>query len=327
MPVARGVTAPAEIADLPAVMPMESRGSLTRADWSRERGPIERRWLDFLGRFPKTKPALNPKLVSVEEKGNFIRRKVTYEVERGIPVDAYLLVPKGKNRRFPAMVVFHSTVDYTIRQPSGLEGPEAKHIGVHLAERGYVALCPRNFIWDYAGLKWMDAVGKVKRDHPDWKGMTKMVWDGIRAVDYLCSLDCVDGSRIGCMGHSLGGKEALFLPAFDPRIKVAVSSEGGIGQKFSNWDAEWYLGPDIRKPDFPLRNNQVLALIAPRPFLLLAGNSADGDESLPYILSVKPIYDALGASDAVAFFNHRKGHAYPPEAQKRAYEWVDYWLK
>ena len=312
---------------LPPVLPEERIKNLSKDEWLRERVMIERRWLDFLGAFPETKPPLSPKLISVEEKEKLIRKKVRYEVEAGIPVEAYLLVPKGKNRCFPAMVVLHSTVDYTIRQPAGLEGPEAKHIGVHLAERGYVALCPRNFIWDYAGLKWMEAVAKVKRDHPDWKGMTKMIWDGIRAVDYLCSLDFVDRTRIGCIGHSLGGKEALFLAAFDPRIKVAVSSEGGIGQSFSNWDAEWYLGQDIRKPDFPLKNNQVLALIAPRPFLLLGGDSADGDRSRPYILSVKPIYDVLGASDAIAFFNHRQGHAYPPEAQKRAYEWIDSRLK
>jgi pimeloyl-ACP methyl ester carboxylesterase len=157
--------------------------------------------------------------------------------------------------------------------------------------------------------------------------MTKMIWDGVRAVDYLCSLEDVDNERIGCIGHSLGGKEALFLAAFDPRIKVTVSSEGGIGLTFSNWEAEWYLGGEIRKPDFPLDNHQVLAMIAPRPFLLLGGDSADGDRSWPYILNVKPIYDLLGASDAIAFFNHKQGHAYPPEARKRACEWIDFYLK
>ena len=318
---------PVDMLELRPVITPERLGTMTLSSWRRERAAIEGRWLDFLGRVPEKGPPLNPTVISVEEKEKFVRQKMTYEVEPGIPVEAYLLIPKGKERPYPAMVVLHSTVDYTIRQPAGLEGPEAKHIGVHLAERGTVALCPRNFIWDYGGLKWMDAVGKVKRDHPEWKGMTKMIWDGMRAVDYLCSLDYVDRSRMGCIGHSLGGKEALFLAAFDARITVTVSSEGGIGQTFSNWDAEWYLGADIRKADFPLRNNQVLALIAPRPFLLLGGNSADGDRSWAYILDVKPIYDGLGASDAIAFFNHRQGHAYPPQAQKRAYEWIDHWLK
>jgi dienelactone hydrolase len=318
---------PADTPRLSPVVPPQTLAQMSAGGWNEHRRQIERLWTEFLGDMPLERPPLNGRVLHTEQAPAFLRRRITYEAEPGVPVEAYLLVPKEGKRPFPAMVVFHSTVDYTIRQPAGLEGPADKHIGVHLAERGYVALCPQNYIWDYGGLKWMDAVAKVKRDHPDWKGMTKMIWDGMRAVDYLCSLDYVDKKRIGCIGHSLGGKEALFLPAFDPRIKVTVSSEGGIGLSFSNWEAEWYLGPDIRKPDFPLENNQVLALIAPRPFLLLGGDSADGDKSWPYILNVKPIYDLLGASGAIAFFNHKQGHAYPPEAQKRAYEWIDHWLK
>ena len=49
--------------------------------------------------------------------------------------------------------------------------------------------------------------------------------------------------RMGAVGHSLGAKETLYLAAFDERVKATVSSEGGIGTKFSNWDAAWYLGP------------------------------------------------------------------------------------
>ena len=326
-PHAQQTPPPAGVQSLATIVPFNRLQTMERGAWPKERAVIERRWLDFLGPLPETKPPLNPRVLSVEETDKFVRQKISYEVERGVVVEAYLLIPRKGNRPFPAVVVFHSTVDYTIRQPAGLEGPEDKHIGVHLAERGYVVLCPQNFIWDYGGAKWMEAVGKLKRDHCDWKGMNKMVWDGIRAVDYLCSLDYVDKNRIGCIGHSLGGKEALFVAAFDPRIKVVVSSEGGIGLKFSNWEAEWYLGPDIRKPDFPLENNQVLALIAPRPFLLIGGDSADGEISLPFILSVKPVYELFGAGDAISFFNHKQGHAYPPEAQKRAYEWIDRWLK
>ena len=318
---------PADAPRLSPVVPPQTLAQMSRDGWDENRRRIERLWTEFLGEVPSERPPLNGRVLDEEQAPTFLRQRITYEAEPGVPVEAYLLVPKEGKRPFPAMVVFHSTVDYTIRQPAGLEGPSDKHIGVHLAERGYVALCPQNYIWDYGGLKWADAVAKVRRDHPDWKGMTKMIWDGMRAVDYLCSLDYVDKKRIGCIGHSLGGKEALFLPAFDPRIKVTVSSEGGIGLSFSNWEAEWYLGPDIRKPDFPLENDQVLALIAPRPFLLLGGDSADGDKSWPYILSVKPIYGLLGASEAIAFFNHKQGHAYPPEAQKRAYGWIDHWLK
>lgn len=64
------------------------------------------------------------------------------------------------------------------------------------------------------------------------------------------------------MGHSLGAKEALYLAAFDERIKAAVASEGGTGFRSTNWDAAWYLGPAIRDENFSLNHHQLLALIA-----------------------------------------------------------------
>ena len=99
----------------------------------------------------------------------------------------------------------------------------------------------------------------------------------------------VDPDRLGAIGHSLGGKEALFLAAFDDRIRAAVSSEGGIGIGYSNWDAPWYHGEDVHRPGFPLDHAQVLALVAPRSFLLVGGDSADGDRSWPYIDACLPV--------------------------------------
>ena len=85
-----------------------------------------------------------------------------------------------------------------------------------------------------------------------------------------------------------GAKEALYLAAFDERVRATVSSEGGIGLADSNWDAPWYLGEAIRRPGFALEQAQVLALAAPRAFLLIGGDSADGDASWPSIDAVLP---------------------------------------
>ena len=54
----------------------------------------------------------------------------------------------------------------------------------------------------------------------------KGIWNHMRAVDLLQSLPEVDGTRIGCIGHSLGGHNSLFVAAFDPRLKVIVTSCG-----------------------------------------------------------------------------------------------------
>jgi len=110
--------------------------------------------------------------------------------------------------------------------------------------------------------------------------------------------------------------------AFDERYKAGVFSEGGIGLKFSNWEAAWYLGPKIREPDFTLENHQLLALIAPRSFLLLAGDSADSDRSWPYIEAALPVYKALGGPKNIGWFNHHSGHRYPSEARELAEEFL-----
>ncbi len=56
-----------------------------------------------------------------------------------------------------------------------------------------------------------------------------MLLDGMVAMNVLESLPSVDPKRMGAIGHSLGAKEALYLAAFDPRVRAAVSSEGGVG--------------------------------------------------------------------------------------------------
>jgi pimeloyl-ACP methyl ester carboxylesterase len=114
---------------------------------------------------------------------------------------------------------------------------------------------------------------------------------------------------LGAVGHSLGGKEGLYLAAFDERIKATVSSEGGIGTKFSNWNAPWYLGPAIDEPGFSHEHHELLALAAPRPFLLIGGQSADGDQSWPFIAASLGVYELYGKPPRIRQFNHRQGHA------------------
>jgi dienelactone hydrolase len=257
-----------------------------------------------------------------------IRQLVRYETEPGLEVEGYLLRPEGPERSRPGVVVLHSTVDYTIRQPAGLEGPEDKHIGLHLARAGYVAICPRCFLWQYARPGRIgDAVEWLRKRHPEIKGMAKMLFDAVRALDVLAAQADVDPRRLGAIGHSLGAKEVLYLAAFDSRVRAAVSSEGGIGITYSNWDAPWYLGDSVGEPGFELDHGQVLALAAPRAFLLLGGESADGDWSWPYIDAVRPVWSLAGAPEAVGLFNHMQGHAFPEIAQQRSYEWLDWFLR
>lgn len=296
--------------------------------WGKRREEIRRWWLDFLGLGPMGRCDLAAEVVSDERVGQVVRQLVRLEVEPGCWMEAYLLYPGQPRGKLAGVVVFHSTVNYTIRQPAGLEGRESHFLGLRLAERGFVALCPRCFIWDYCGVRssYSEAVEELHRRHPGWRGMAKMAFDATRAVDYLLTLPFVDGERLGCIGHSLGAKEALYAMAVDERLKAGVGSEGGIGLSFSNWDAEWYLGPDIRAPEFEHEHHGLLALVAPRAFLLIGGESADGAKSWPFIAEAKKVYDLVGAPSHVGLLTHSAGHSLPPIALQCAYGWLAHFL-
>jgi hypothetical protein len=79
----------------------------------------------------------------------------------------------------------------------------------------------------------------------------------------------------------------------------------------------------VKEPGFALEHHQLMALIAPRAFLLLGGESADGDKSWPFIEGTLPIYKLLGAPDELGWLNHRAGHRYPPDARAVAEEFID----
>ena len=210
-----------------------------------------------------------------------IRQLLRYEVEPGEAVEAYLLRPADAKGRLPGVAVFHSTVEHSIRQPAGLAGPAEVHFGLKLAERGMVAICPRNFLWTETNkIDTSTAMKRFAERHPKSKGMARMLLDAQVAVDLLVARSDVDPARIGAIGHSLGAKEVLYLAAFDDRVRATVSSEGGIGTKFSNWDASWYLGEAINDKKFGHEHHELLALVAPRAFLLVGGDSADGASQL-----------------------------------------------
>jgi hypothetical protein len=309
---------------------MDSQGNkiATRSAWNRQREELLRQWKEVLGPMPKRKAPLLTEILATEEQPGFTRQHIRYQVEPGVHTDGYLLLPAGRKGRGPAVVVFHPTTPFGARGVAGLEPTyeEAKWHGVHLVQRGYVVWCPGNYI-NTEGADWAGNAARVKQRHPDWTGMTRMVWDAIRAADFLESLPQVDRNRIGCLGHSLGAKVVLYAMAFDPRYQAGVSSEGGIGLRFSNWDAVWYLGPKIRKADFKLDHHTVLALVAPRAFLLIGGDSADSDQSVTFLDAVRPVYELWGAGDRLQWLNHHQGHRYTAEARARAEAFLDQHLK
>ena len=323
------------VAENPRVKPLlrnDAGQPIAASDaWRARRRQLLERWSKILGLEHVPRPA-RPKIVelSVERVGNIERRLIRYETHAGWTADAYILRPAAGSPLdrgpLPAAIALHSTVDHTIRQPGGLEGPPEKFFGLKLAQRGFACICPRNYLWpEIAGRIAAQAEAeRFLKQFPGATGMAKMLHDAQVALDILLAEPRVDAKNVTAVGHSLGAKEVLHLAAFDDRVTCTVSSEGGVGVKFSNWDAPWYLGAQVREASFTADHHELLGVIAPRPFLLVGGDSADGDASWPFIEAALPVYRLLEKRPPrLGLLNHKQGHAIPPAVEPRLYEWME----
>lgn len=322
--------AKAKIPDLglqPLLQTKDGKPITSKEQWLQARAQLHQLWLERLGTPPAKPDNLDVKIHKTEEVDGYTRQLVSFLSAAGDRVQAYLLIPGGMKpgEKRPAVVVFHQTTKYTLDEPVGLGTNPTLAIAVHLVKRGYVVLSPQCYIMKGGGAKAQAA--EIAKRWPGWTGLGKMTFDAARCVDFLQSLAYVDGTRIGCIGHSLGAKEVLYAMAFEPRFTAGVFNEGGIGLRMSNWTDAWYLTEKM-KPLIPkMENHQVLALVAPRPILILGGDSADGDASWPFIHAVLPVYKLLGVPDRIGLYNHHAKHTFPTMARRVSYEWLDHWLK
>jgi dienelactone hydrolase len=305
----------------PLLVDPDGNPILSVPHWEKQRELIKKRWLEYLGALDPNPETPVLKVLKEDKPDGMVRQYVEYEGEPGIMVRGYLIRPGRIHEPIPGLVAMHSTSDNQMIYIAGIEEGKIVPFGYRLARQGFVVFCPQCFLWHEKGERtYEQQVERFHQRHPGSKGMAKMLFDAQRAVDVLESLHEVDSSRIGCMGHSLGAKEALYLGAFDIRVKVIVSNEGGIGIKMSNWDAVWYLSKEIDA--FGHKHHEVLALAAPKPFLLIGGDSADGEQSRPYIEAVKPVYGLYHKTGNLELKNHGQGHSAIPITETWTYDWM-----
>ncbi len=307
----------------------------TPKEWAAKRERILANVQLVVGPLPgeRDKVPLDVRVSEVVDLPHYIRKKLTFAVEKDDRVPAYLLIPKKREGKLPGVLVLHQTIAIGKGEPVGLGTQENQRIGVHLVERGFVCLCP-----DYPSF------GEYRYDFTKSKyksGSMKAIWNNMRALNVLSSLPEVDAERLGCIGHSLGGHNTMFTALFDSRIKACVSNCGFTsfpkyyGGNLKGWTSARYmpliaskyeLKPDKMPFDFP----DLVSALAPRAFLAVAPLHDDNFEVSGVrdcIESARPVYAMLDAKEKLKAHYPDCKHDFPPESRKIAYAWLDRWLK
>ncbi len=189
-----------------------------------------------------------------------------------------------------------------------------------------------------------------------WKsGTMKAVWDNMRGIDLLQSLDYVDPEQIGAIGHSLGGHNSVFTAVHDDRIKVVVSSCGldsfldyyGEAERVwmpeKGWTQTRYM-PKLREyrgrlKEIPFDFHELIGSLAPRPVLIIAPlhDSNFRHESVDRVAkSASAVYalygveqrgEKLRGKDRLQVLHPDCPHDFPLAMRQAAYAWIDRALK
>jgi dienelactone hydrolase len=237
---------------------------------------------ELIGPSPPRCP-LNPTVLSAVDCGVYVRQTVEYAVEEAERITSLLLLPKNTGGTAPAVIAHHQHAgqfDLGKSEVVGLAGDADQAYGAELAERGYVVIAPdalgfeeRN--WSAIGgqAEYYELASRLVR------GQTllgKVLHDVRIALDYLATRPEVDPSRIGFIGHSYGGRMAIWASAFDERIRASVSNCGCVNYRNSlTRDAGIQMAFCV--PGILTLGDleDVLRLVAPRALLIQA---AEGDK-------------------------------------------------
>ena len=307
----------------------------TESDWARRRAEILRYWHSVMGEWP---PLLQrPKVETLEsvQRDGYAQHKVRVEVAPEQTVDGYLLVPPGDGP-FPAVVVpfYDAETSAALHDKYPL-----LDFGRQLTRRGFVTLS--------IGSPGGDA-RKPDPGKPVWQPLSYLAYVAANCHTALAQMPNVDPQRIGIVGHSYGGKWALFASCLYDKFAAAAWSDPGIVFDESrgnvNYWEPWYLGRQegvTRKPGIPSQENprtgaykkmiderrdlhELHALMAPRPFLVSGGSEDPAERWIPLNQTVA-VNKLLGQEGRV-FMTNRPGHTPTPESNAILYAFFEHAL-
>lgn len=251
-------------------------------------------------------------------------------------VPAHFVHPKNSEGPWPTVLYHHAHGgDYVLGKNELLEGRgslQRPAYAIELTRRGYAVLCFDTWAFGKRATKTELDLFKLML----WRGQVlwgMMVYDSLRAMDYLVSRPDVQADRIATLGLSMGSTMAWWLAALDTRVKVCIDLccltdfDALIETNHLKGHGVYYFVPRLLKH---FSAADINALIAPRAHLALAGNqdALTPPAGLDRIdAALREAYADAGApSGAWSLFRQDIGHQETPEMRREVVQFLKRWL-
>jgi dienelactone hydrolase len=315
----------------------------TKTAWIKRRKEILNQWNKMMGEWPPLLKGQRMKMIDSTRRDGFTQYHVQFYWTPNEQTQGYLLIPDGNSKK-PAVI----TVYY--EPETAIGWGEADHpnrdFAYQLAKRGFVTLSlgtteatkARTYSLYYPSI-----------ENAKVEPLSMLACAAANAWYVLSKVPQVDSTRIGIMGHSFGGKWAMFASCLFDKFACAVWSDPGIvfdeTREAVNYWEPWYLGyypkpwrkrgmitnenpakglyPKLVAEGYDLQ--ELHALMAPRPFLVSGGSEDTPKRWIPLNRTIE-VNDFLGYKNRVAMTN-RPAHSPTPESNGIAYLFFEYFLK
>ena len=319
-------------------------GARSIDEWKQKRPRLYQEYMDMLGLWPMPEktPLKATKTGEIEAHGVIVE-KLHFQSKPGLYVTANLYRPKTlDSKRLPAIVY---VCGHSGKGRDGNKTAFQDH-GFWFANNGYVCIVldtlqlgeiPGVHHGTY-GTPWRHIKEKNQLENRFWwhsigySPAAVECWNGVRAIDYLCSRPDVDPDRIGVTGISGGGAATFWITVADDRVKVAVPVSGMsdlefyVKEKGINGHCDCMFLYNTYQWDW----TTIAAMVAPRP-MLFANSDKDPifpmDANRRIIAKLKKIYGMYGKENLVDEYVSVGGHDYRPDLRIAIFQFINRNLK
>ncbi|MFH5803015.1 prolyl oligopeptidase family serine peptidase [Alienimonas sp. DA493] len=208
----------------------------TPAQWEQRRREIRRAWDRLLGPWPAVIERPNVETLGTSQRDGYEQRRVRFELAPDHPTEGYLLIPPGDAPRPAALVVYYEP------ETAVGDGKPHRDFARQLARRGFVTL----------SVGCQPSLYYPSREDAELQPLSALAYGAANAYHVLAAQPEVDADRVAVVGHSYGGKWALFAACLYDKFAAGVWSDPGVvfdeSRPSVNYWEPWYLGYEPAPP-------------------------------------------------------------------------------